>query len=79
MNPDIVGLGNGAVFGRAVLEFLKREYPGRDPRAVVQSWNQRSLRLTRRLGFVDVGELTCVQQGERVAYRIVVSCGDNNL
>jgi [ribosomal protein S18]-alanine N-acetyltransferase len=54
MDPDLFGQGRGAAFARTVLEFLAREYPGRSLRAVVQSWNGRSLRLTRRLGFVDV-------------------------
>lgn len=42
-------------------------------RAVVQSWNERSLRMTRRLGFEDAGgELTVVMRGRRVPYRVVI-------
>lgn len=72
MDPAAVGGGNGAAFGQAVLSYLSQSYPGQALRAVVQSWNVRSLRLTRRLGFEDLGELTAVQGGQPVAYRIVV-------
>jgi ribosomal-protein-alanine N-acetyltransferase len=54
------------------MAFLAREYPGRQLRALVQSWNERSVRLSRRLGFVDVGEFICVQRGRHVGYRVLV-------
>jgi [ribosomal protein S18]-alanine N-acetyltransferase len=73
MDPRMVGRGYGAVFGEAVLSHVKGEYPGRRLRAVIQSWNERSLRTTRRLGFTDAGELGCVQHGEQVNYRVVVT------
>ena len=72
MDPALVGAGYGAAFGETVLSYLSQSYPGRALRAVVQSWNVRSLRLTRRLGFEDAGELIAVQGGRPVAYRIVV-------
>jgi RimJ/RimL family protein N-acetyltransferase len=72
MDPTHVGRGYGAVFGEAVLGYLVMRYPGRILRAVVQEWNQRSLRLTRRLGFVDTGEVTVLQRGEPVTYRVVI-------
>ncbi len=58
--------------GVLVMAFLAREYPGRQLRALVQSWNERSVRLSRRLGFVDVGEFICVQRGRHVGYRVLV-------
>jgi RimJ/RimL family protein N-acetyltransferase len=68
MAPALVGQGNGAVFGRAVLAQFGR----RRLRAVVQSWNERSLRLTRTLGFVPVGTHVCVQGGRPVEYTVAV-------
>ena len=71
MNPKLVGCGNGAQFGKTVLEFLDVRHPGVTLRAVVQDWNERSLRLTRQLGFEDAGELVVVQGGRPMTYRVV--------
>jgi hypothetical protein len=71
MNPQLVGRGNGVRFGETVLEHLAVHHPGVMLRAVVQSWNERSMRLTRRLGFQDSGELTVNQGGRPVTYRVV--------
>lgn len=72
MDPVQVGRGHGAAFGQTVLSYLSRTHPDQVLRAIVQSWNERSLQLTRRLGFVDAGELDVVQGGRTVAYRVVV-------
>ena len=71
MNPKLVGCGNGVQFGKTVLDFLEDRYPGVTLRAAVQSWNERSLRLTRSLGFGDAGELFVVQDARSVTYRVV--------
>ena len=71
LNPKLVGCGDGARFGETVLQYLDVHHPGVTLRAVVQSWNERSLRLTSRLGFEDAGELIAVQAGQPVTYRIV--------
>lgn len=71
MHPNLVGCGNGARFGETVFEYLDECHPGVTLRAVVQSWNERSLRLTHRLGFKDAGELVVVQGGRPVTYRVV--------
>lgn len=71
MNPKLVGRENGTRFGETVLEYLAVQHPGVTLRAVVQSWNERSLRLTRRLGFQDTGELTVIQSDRPVTYRVV--------
>ena len=75
MDPALVGHGHGAAFGQTVLDHLAETCPGRPLRAVVQAWNQHSLRTTSRLGFEEVGELTTMQDGRPVAYRIVVKRG----
>ena len=71
MNPQLVGRGNGAQFGETVLQYLDLHHSGVTLRAVVQSWNERSLRLTRRLGFQEAGELIAIQGGRPVTYRVV--------
>jgi hypothetical protein len=48
MDPVWVGQGHGVAFGRAVVEHYRQVSTGVGLRAAVQSWNQRSLRLTRR-------------------------------
>ncbi len=57
MRPDLVGRGRGPQFATTVLDFAASR-GARRLRAVVQDWNQRSLRLVNRLGFVRVGEHT---------------------
>ena len=71
MDPGLVGHGCGAEFGRTVLAFLARAHPHQEMRAVVQDWNERSLHLTRLLGFEDAGELVAVHGDHRLAYRVV--------
>ncbi|SDS82478.1 GNAT family N-acetyltransferase [Actinoplanes derwentensis] len=69
MDPALVGLGHGARFFGAVLEHFRGTTGGHRLRAVVQSWNERSLRMTRSAGFVPVGEHVCGQ----VRYTVVVT------
>jgi len=71
MNPKLVGRGNGSRFGETVLGYVADQHPGATLRAVVQSWNDRSMRLARRLGFQDAGQLTVDQGGRPVTYRVV--------
>jgi ribosomal-protein-alanine N-acetyltransferase len=41
-------------------------------RAVVQAWNERSVRFTQALGFVDDHTHSCVQDGKPVEYLVLV-------
>ncbi|GAA4003808.1 hypothetical protein GCM10022247_25920 [Allokutzneria multivorans] len=66
MRPDLVGKGNGARFGAAVVEHLRRSGVTQ-ARCVVQTWNERSLRVARGMGFVDSGV-----HGEYVVLRLVL-------
>lgn len=72
MAPEWVGRGHGLAFARAVLD---RIADGRRLRAVVQAWNERSLRLVDRLGFVHTGRHTCVQDGHQVEYALLERSG----
>jgi [ribosomal protein S18]-alanine N-acetyltransferase len=72
MRPDLVGRGLGRHFGAVVLGHLQARYGDRPLRAVVQDWNERSLRLARGLGFRDAGIHECVQDGQPVRYVLLV-------
>jgi ribosomal-protein-alanine N-acetyltransferase len=71
MHPDLVGQGRGRAFGTVLLEHLHQVYGERPLRAVVQSWNERSLRLARGLGFCEAGTHRCVQDGREVSYTVL--------
>ncbi len=71
LDPTIIGRGRGASIGRPVLEWVERRYPGLQQRAVVQSWNQRSLRLSRRLGFELTGHHEVRQGGVPLDYLVL--------
>lgn len=72
MRPDLVGHGLGPAFGAAVLDYVRGRRGDLPLRAVVQSWNERSLRLTRRLGFRVNGTHSCIQDGREVSYTVLV-------
>jgi [ribosomal protein S18]-alanine N-acetyltransferase len=72
MRPDLVGRGLGRHFGAVVLDHVRARHGDRPLRAVVQGWNERSLRLARGLGFRDAGTHECVQDGKLVRYVLLV-------
>jgi [ribosomal protein S18]-alanine N-acetyltransferase len=72
MRPDLVGRGLGRHFGAVVLDHVRGRCGDRPLRAVVQGWNERSLRLARGLGFRDAGTHQCVQGGKEVGYVVLV-------
>jgi [ribosomal protein S18]-alanine N-acetyltransferase len=73
MRPDLVGTRIGTEFGATVLRHIAG-LAGQDRlRAVVQSWNERSLRLCAGLGFRAVGTHTCVQDGQEVSYVVLMT------
>lgn len=76
MRPDLVGTRVGTEFGAAVLGHLRALAGDAQLRALVQSWNERSLRLCARLGFRAVGMHTCVQDGQEVTYVVLTTGGE---
>ena len=72
MDPAFVGQGHGPAFATAVLDHYRSTTGMTRFRVVVQAWNERSLRLTRSLGFTDAGDHVVVQNGQPVTYRILV-------
>lgn len=73
MRPDLVGAGNGPTFAAAVIRHLRTHTNATSVRAVVQSWNERSIRLSRGLGLEPVGSHECVQNDKVVTYAVL--CG----
>lgn len=72
MNPIFVGQGRGAEFGAAVVSYFQDSTNARYLRVVVQSWNERSLNLARKLGFEEIGIHECDQNGSFVAYTVLL-------
>jgi len=72
MNPIFVGQRRGAEFGTAVVSYFQENTDASYLRAVVQSWNERSLNLARNLGFKEIGIHECDQNGSFVAYTVLL-------
>jgi RimJ/RimL family protein N-acetyltransferase len=72
MAPVFLGNGRGNAFLHAVLDDVGRQQPAKPVRALIQSWNVRSLSLARRFGFLENGIHRCVQDGEEIDYTVVV-------
>ncbi|GAA1656385.1 GNAT family N-acetyltransferase [Actinoplanes couchii] len=68
MDPSLVGQGHGLPFVTTVLNHYCGTSGAQRLRAVVQSWNERSLRLTRSAGFEPVG----VHMAGDVAYTVLI-------
>jgi [ribosomal protein S18]-alanine N-acetyltransferase len=73
MRPDLVGAGNGRAFAVAVLAHCRKTRNEGHVRAVVQSWNERSLRLAFSMGFTPTGTHECVQGTKTVIYTVLVA------
>ncbi len=73
LRPTLVGTRIGTEFGAAVLGHIRAVAGEARLRALVQSWNERSLRLCARLGFRAVGTHTCIQEGREVTYVVLMT------
>lgn len=76
MSPIFVGQRHGAEFGAAIVNYFQENTEASRLRVVVQSWNERSLRLTRNLGFKEIGIHECDQNGSLVAYAVLLKALD---
>lgn len=72
MAPEIVGRGHGEEFALIVLDDVRRRFPGASVRAVIQTWNTRSLTLARRLGFTESSIHRCRQNHGEVTYAVLI-------
>lgn len=72
LDPAIVGKGRGASILAPVLDAVATESDARVLRAVVQSWNARSLRLCSRLGFREAGRHVAHEPNGDVEYLTLV-------
>jgi [ribosomal protein S18]-alanine N-acetyltransferase len=63
LDPSLVGRGHGGTLLAPVLDWARLCFPGFKFRAVVQEWNERSLRLCRSLGFKVVGHQSSKKDG----------------
>jgi [ribosomal protein S18]-alanine N-acetyltransferase len=71
LDPAIVGQGRGAAIVLPVLDWVAHRSDAHHLRAVVQSWNERSLRFCRALGFEAVGHHLVSQAGAIVDYVVL--------
>ena len=53
MRPDLTGSGNGLEFLKAGIEFVKNEYKPEKITLSVATFNQRAIKVYRKLGFKD--------------------------
>jgi ribosomal-protein-alanine N-acetyltransferase len=72
MAPELVGRGHGEEFALIVLDDVRRRFPGAWVRAVIQTWNTRSLALARRLGFTASNIHRCRQNDTEVTYAVLI-------
>ncbi|MCD5324400.1 MULTISPECIES: GNAT family N-acetyltransferase [Pontibacillus] len=54
MRPDLTGKGNGLEFLRAGINFIQTEYKPEKVTLSVATFNQRAIKLYKRIGFKDV-------------------------
>lgn len=72
LDPRVVGKGRGASLLGPLLDAVAAGSETTSVRAVVQSWNLRSLRLCARLGFREAGRHVVNEPSGDVEYVIVV-------
>jgi RimJ/RimL family protein N-acetyltransferase len=71
LDPAIVGQGKGCSIVRPVLEWAETTNEASELRAVVQAWNERSLRLFYGLAFRAAGHHEVRQAGSVVDYAVL--------
>ena len=72
MNPEWVGRGFGGSFGAVVLHAARNRFDSNMIRAVMQPWNERSIRVLTTLGFEHRSTHVCAQRDHPVRYDVLV-------
>jgi [ribosomal protein S18]-alanine N-acetyltransferase len=71
MAPDLVGQGLGRSFVAAILDFALAEFSPRRLRLLILSWNQRSQKVAKALGFEQEGVTPSVEGDFLIMVRCV--------
>lgn len=71
LDPALVGRGRGRTIVGPALDWAAAHTGASSLRAVVQAWNERSLRLCARLHFAVSGHHVAVQDGRSVDYVVL--------
>ncbi|WP_339173922.1 GNAT family protein [Solibacillus sp. FSL R5-0691] len=58
MHPNLVGQGKGYEFCRCVIKFIEDNSPSKPLRLTVAMFNERAIRLYKKLGFVKENEFS---------------------
>jgi len=64
MRPNLIGNGNGLEFLKAGLEFAKSKYTPRKITLSVATFNQRAIKVYRKIGFEEVDTFTQDTNGD---------------
>ncbi|WP_277584738.1 GNAT family N-acetyltransferase [Psychrobacillus antarcticus] len=64
MRPNLIGNGNGLEFLKAGIEFAESKYTPQRITLSVATFNQRAIKLYRKIGFEDVGTFTQDTNGD---------------
>ena len=57
MKPSLTGRGKGAEFLKAAIDFVKSEFPAEKITLSVAAFNQRAIKVYRKIGFEDTGSM----------------------
>ena len=57
MKPSLTGRGNGAEFLKAAIDFVKSEFRAEKITLSVAAFNQRAIKVYRKIGFEDTGSM----------------------
>jgi [ribosomal protein S18]-alanine N-acetyltransferase len=72
MNPDWVGRGFGGLIGAGVLHAARNRFDSNQIRAMVQTLNERGIRVPTTLGFEHRSTPVCVQRDHPVHYHVLL-------
>ncbi|GAA0603844.1 GNAT family protein [Virgibacillus siamensis] len=75
MRPDLTGKGKGREFLKAGMDFVRSKYDPINITLAVATFNQRAIKVYRRLGFDDAGTFMQDTNGDRYEFlKMVYEC-----